>query len=572
MPFINKSLPRLLAFFLNMGIQIPPSLIIPLESFIQSSPERTTRFLLSANPKSIELLAQKKIPLVVNEAIKRTPALKDLYLKNGVRIEEIRTMEDLKKLPETNKENYTKTYPLEQRCIDGRAPSTGNIYESAGTSGKPTIWLQSLSEINAFKSFVCFSMDYTYRVYSRRYILLNCWAFGTWPTAIDFSFSSEEFSEVVNIGTDTDKVIEVLKSLGTDKKYIITGYPPFLRNLIDEGKEKGIDWKKYKLDIVTGGEGFVEEWRDNISSKLAEGAIIRSAYGTSDKGLGEGFETELTVAVRRIARIVQTYIHDGEEEAKKLSKRDFGAVLLPSNKEKAASFLRELFKVDPISDSRLPMIFQYDPTVYFEEEVIGKNPEGKEIREWVTTVLKEEMAIPRIRFNVNDEGGLLSFSEVEGIFDRNLMKFENILGIIGVDKKRILPLPFFFIFGRSDGTISIDGSNIYPEEIWSMIESIPRLDKAINSFVMFITQDHRLGMSFELKKGARIFRGDYYKDAIKRNLAHYSMGFKANVDARLKSSNLEINFYEFGRGPFSDSPSTKSRVKYVYTAQRVKKT
>lgn len=567
MDMLNALLPRLMARAMNSNLPVPSSLLIRLEAFVRNNPKRTMNFLLSIKPSALESISRRKAALVANEAIDHTPALREFYSKNGFE-GSIGSFSDFQRLPETNKNNYTEAYPLESRCAGRMLPPNGSIYESAGTSGKPTIWLQSLNEINEFKKFASFAMDYTFDICSKKYIILNCWAFGTWPTAIDFTFSVEELSQVVNVGTDTGRALEILQSLGTDKEYIIAGYPPFLRNLADEGAGKGMDWKKFRIHIITGGEGFVEEWRDEMAGHLGRNSIIRSAYGSTDKGLGEGFETELTIAVRRAARLMAAYAEEGRDEAKKISRRYFNSTVLPKNKESAVNFLKNAFKVDPSYDSRIPMVFQYDPATYLEEEVVNKTPDGKEITEFATTVLKPGLTIPRIRFNVKDQGTAASFNSMKDIIEKHLVEFEDFVNAAQIDKKKILPLPFLFVFGRSDGTISIDGSKIYPEETWAMIQNTDELRNSVNSFVMFITEDRRLGIAFELKRLLKAAGGIYYKNLIRNGLAKYSAGFRALVDERLKSANLEIRFHGFGEGPFSESPSTKARVKYVYTSKK----
>ena len=91
---------------------------------------------------------------------------------------------------------------------------------------------------------------------------------------------------------------------------------------------------------------------------------------------------------------------------------------------------------------------------------------------------------------------------------------------------------------------------------------------AINSFIMEVTNDHRLGFDFELKKDVAAPSGaelEKIKLRFKEILAHYSSSFRDIVKEELKSGDLAINFHPFGAGPFESSPLASARlIKYRY--------
>src|SRR3990167_446300 len=68
----------------------------------------------------------------------RVPAYKDFIKKNGVRAEAVKTMEDFRQLPKTNKENYLLSYPLEALCWDGAFREKQWMFSStSGSTGEP---------------------------------------------------------------------------------------------------------------------------------------------------------------------------------------------------------------------------------------------------------------------------------------------------------------------------------------------------------------------------------------------------------------------------------------------------
>ena len=87
--------------------------------------------------------------------------------------------------------------------------------------------------------------------------------------------------------------------MGTKHNYLLGGYPPFIKHLLDTGK---LDWKKYNINLVVGGEGFIPGWRKYVKSKLRRGSTIISAYGASDLETGMAVETPLCQYIRELFR------------------------------------------------------------------------------------------------------------------------------------------------------------------------------------------------------------------------------------------------------------------------------
>ena len=96
-----------------------------------------------------------------------------------------------------------------------------------------------------------------------------------------------------------------------------------------------------------------------------------------------------------------------------------------------------------------------------------------------------------------------------------------------------MKLPFLFVGGRIDGTISIGGNNIYPEQVSTAIQS-SKISNKINRFMIGFGHDYNFNVSFEvhveLKKG------------IKKN-ATYKEILEKSILTHLLNVNLEFNEY-----------------------------
>ena len=192
---------------------------------------------------------------------------------------------------------------------------------------------------------------------------------GPWATGLNMGLAMQHNGMVKNVGPDIDKVLSTLKFWGTDYRYAICGYPPFLKHLVDTARERDFPLQDYSLLGLVGGEGMSEGLRDYL---LRDFEHVISGYGATDLEIGIAGETPLSIAVRRAAR---------ENDA--LRKELFG------------------------DDSRLPMVFQFNPVSHYFEV----NDED----ELVVTIPRLNVLSPRIRYNIHDKGGVMPLSEMAEI-------------------------------------------------------------------------------------------------------------------------------------------------------------
>jgi len=94
-------------------------------------------------------------------------------------------------------------------------------------------------------------------------------------------------------GPDREKIINTMREFGPDFTYVITSYPPFLKNLFDDDR---LDWSAHDIVCAFGGEGISESMRDHI---LRTTHSVIGAYGASDLEISIAMETEFTIALRR---------------------------------------------------------------------------------------------------------------------------------------------------------------------------------------------------------------------------------------------------------------------------------
>ena len=408
-----------------------------IENFITKNPKRSIAFLSKSPPKLIEYLAQKKLLEGFKHITKTLPAYKKFLKENAIDSRKIKTLEDFKKLPHTTKQNYVLKYDLKERIIDQRFNDIFSIERSSGYSGIPIYWPRLPEEDEITRRHFEFGLVYSGQLSKYKTLFVVCFAMGTWPSGEKVSRVIREIGKkkrytlaVMNPGPNIPETLEIIQKMGKYYEHIIiAGYPPFLKNLIEEGFSQKLDFGKYKITLVAGGEDNTEEWREHLASilnvKIEAPGIpkIYSNYGVVDVGLGTALEFPLTVIIRRLAH-----------KDKRLCKFLFG-------------------------HEHVPMLFQYNPLLHYLEEENG---------EIIVTCYN---STPVVRYEIKDRGGVIPFEKMISLLKDYGIDILDILESKGFPRKNVIKLPFLYVYGRSDGTIIFRGANVYVENFQTALSN-----------------------------------------------------------------------------------------------------
>lgn len=382
-------------------------------------------------------------------ATRSVPAYSTFLATSGVDVAALFPLGILHHLPETDKKNYVDRYGLTDRCIGGKVPYPGTtIDESSGSTGTPYNWIRGRREREVAHRNIGFFARYAFG--NGPLVTINAFSMGAWAAGFNMSLGMMRHGIVKSIGPDLDKIFSTLRYLGPGYRFLISGYPPFLKHLLDEGDRAAFPWADYELHALVGGEGMTEELRDVL---LARFVSVYSGYGATDIEIGMAGESPVSIAVRRLAR----------------ARPDIGRALFGT-------------------DSRLPMVFQYNPLIHYLEV----NADG----EVICTVSRLDLLAPRIRYNVHDSGGIVGYGEVRRVlasFGFDLDRLNEAAEVHGprgpLPWARPIPLPFLWIHGRRDATISVMGSNIYPEDIETVLYRDAEVAPRMHSFMLSVVDD-----------------------------------------------------------------------------------
>lgn len=414
-------------------------------------------------------------------------------------------VERFARIPETDKNNYIRVFPTTERCVDGRIPTQHVIVdESSGSTGIPYNWVRSQVEVDHTRR----ACSYFHRYYfgDESLFVINAFSMGAWATGVTMGAALQPNGVVKSTGPDVEKILQTLRFFGTTYRYLITGYPPFLKHLLDYADAQGFDWKGYHLIATVGGEGMSENLRRYLLRRFEK---VFSGYGASDLEIGVAGETELSVCIRQLME----------------HRADVRDLLLGN-------------------EHRLPMLFQYNPLDHY----IETNAD----HELVVTINRQLLS-PRIRYNIKDEGGVLTFEDVRAH-----------LRMAGIDITTVLPkgaplvrLPFVYVFGRRDSTISYMGANIYPEDVEAGLLANREHASTIGGFCMELVEVSETGemrpcihvevtnseLSEELARTLQ--------RTLRDKLYEVNADFRQAVHEDQSAGELKIALHRPGQGPFA---------------------
>ncbi len=425
-------------------------------------------------------------------ARRHVPAYREFLARHGAT--DPRGFEEI---PPMDKANYITQWPIEMLCQGGRLPMRDAVIdESSGSSGTATNWVRGAAERAATRRLIQYSTRAT--LGDDGFILLNCFALGPWATGMNVSMSLVERCLVKSIGPDAAKALATLELFGPQYKYVIAGYPPFLKSLVDSAD---FDWGPYHVSAIVGGEGMSEPLRAALNQRFR---TTISCFGASDLEINLAVETPFTMALRES---------------------------IVSN---------ERLGGDIYGSEGLPMVFQYDPLM----EYVESDAE----RSLLFTLNRLENVSPRIRYNIHDRGVVRTVAELEPILRDHGLKPDAMGLRVG--------LPVMFHWGRQDSSVAFYGCKITPEDVQHVLLRLAPTMGAVANFALHPYEDadanKRLELWLEMERGVTLpVDRDAATADVLRELAAVNQDFRESVKMIRTALQPTVVFHSFGEGPMS---------------------
>ena len=212
----------------------------------------------------------------IKKAIKH--AMNSAFYKEyyaGINVHDIKTMDDFKKLPLTNKDNLQNAYPLGLQAVPDE--KIVRIHSSSGTTGTPVIIPYTKKDVEDWA--IMFKRCYETAGCTNLDRIQITPGYGLWTAGIGFQAGAELLGALaVPMGPgNTDKQIKMMIDL---KSTVICATSSYALLLAEEIEKRGVRDKIHLKKGVIGSERWGEKMRKRIAHEL--GVELYDIYGLTE--------------------------------------------------------------------------------------------------------------------------------------------------------------------------------------------------------------------------------------------------------------------------------------------------
>jgi phenylacetate-CoA ligase len=203
----------------------------------------------------------------------------------GVTPQEIRSLDDIRRLPFTTKQDIRDNYPL--KLFTATQEEIVEYHATSGTTGKPVVVGYTRQDLETWKEVMARAL--TGAGITSKDVVQNIYGYGLFTGGLGAHYGAIRVgAAVIPIsGGNTQKQLMLMEDFGSTA---LTSTPSFLMHLHEVGEEQGVDFHKLKLRVgVLGAEPWSEAMRQQIQDKF--GIKACDIYGLSEIiGPGVAFE------------------------------------------------------------------------------------------------------------------------------------------------------------------------------------------------------------------------------------------------------------------------------------------
>ena len=235
------------------------------------------------------LLAQQQLARLrdtVHRVAARVPFYQQKFTELNLRPDDVRSLEDLRRLPFTTSDDLRAHYPDGLLAVPPEEPV--RLHTSSGTTGKPKALLFSRKDIDNAAELVARSLVMT--GLTNRDVFQNMMSYGMFTGGLMMHYGAEKVGcLVIPSGPGTsERQLMLMQDFRTTATHILPSYALYFAGFLEQ---RGIDprrdlaWRK----AFIGAEPYTEETRRKIEQAL--GLEVFNSYGLTEmNGPGVAFE------------------------------------------------------------------------------------------------------------------------------------------------------------------------------------------------------------------------------------------------------------------------------------------
>lgn len=212
----------------------------------------------------IEELQLKRLQMTVSWTYDRVPYYRNLMNSLGVAPRDIKSLEDLSKLPFTDKTALRDTYPFGLFALP--LEDVTRIHSSSGTTGKPVVVGYSKGDLNTWTD-LCARVGKQAGV-ERGDLVDMAFLYGMFTGGWGMHYGLERIgATIIPAGSgNTERHLMMMKDFNTS---VLVSTPSYALYLAEAGERAGYDFSKMPLRLgLFGGEPSFDALREEIEARL----------------------------------------------------------------------------------------------------------------------------------------------------------------------------------------------------------------------------------------------------------------------------------------------------------------
>jgi phenylacetate-CoA ligase len=201
-----------------------------------------------------------RLQKTVSDVYDNNPVYKRRLEEAGVKPSDIRSLDDIRRLPFTVKDDLRDNYPFD--LFSASREDIVEYHATSGTTGKPIVVGYTRNDIETWSEVMARCL--TGSGISKKDVLQNIYGYGLFTGGLGAHYGGLKIGAgVIPIsGGNTQKQIMLMQDFGTTA---LTVTPSFLMHIHEVGVDMGVDFKKLNLrTAVLGAEFWTESMREMI--------------------------------------------------------------------------------------------------------------------------------------------------------------------------------------------------------------------------------------------------------------------------------------------------------------------
>ena len=237
--------------------------------------------------EQISALQLERLQTTVRHCM-NSPFYKQRFEEIGLKPEDIKTLDDIRKIPFTTKADLRDTYPFGMASVPLRECT--RLHSSSGTTGTPTVILHTKKDLEEWANQVARNL---WMVGLRPDdVFQNSSGYGMFTGGLGFQYGAERMGmlTIPAAAGNSLRQIKFMTDFGTTALHAV---PSYVTRLYEVMQSAGVDPRKdTKLKVLAiGAEPHSEEQRRRIEEMM--GVKAYNSFGMSEMcGPGVGFECQ----------------------------------------------------------------------------------------------------------------------------------------------------------------------------------------------------------------------------------------------------------------------------------------